>query len=71
MDNCTYYKKLTIKKGSLASMKCKLNKGVALILASAISMVAVAACVPGNLGYPGESIGQTPIQFNYNLENDK
>ena len=123
MDNCTYYKKLTIKKGSLASMKRKLNKGVALILASTISMVAVAACVPGHLGqvvaaqsisvdggsadwgevsgrgssdskisdwkvavdnnylylyvaqnslgYPGESIGQTPIQFNYNLENDK
>lgn len=31
-------------------MKCKLNKGVALILASAISMVAVATCVPGHLG---------------------
>ena len=102
-------------------MKCKLNKGVALILASAISMVAVAACVPGYLGqvvaaqsisvdgdaadwgevvgrgssdskisdwkvavdndylylyvaqnplgYYGEAIGQTQIQFNYNLEN--
>ena len=121
MDNCTYYKKLTIKKGNLASMKCKLNKGVALILASAISVVAVAACVPGYLGqvvaaqsisvdgdsadwgevssrgssdskisdwkvavdndylylyvaqnplgYSGESIGQTEIHFNYNLEN--
>ncbi|MBQ4300715.1 MAG: hypothetical protein II765_04180 [Lachnospiraceae bacterium] len=104
-------------------MKRKLNKGVALILASTISMVAVAACVPGylgqvvaaqsisvdgdaadwgevagrgssdskisdwkvavennyfylyvaqnSLGYYGEAIGQTPIQFNYNLENDK
>lgn len=121
MDICTYYKKLIVKKGSLASMKCKLNKGVALILVSAISMVAVAACVPGHLGqvvaaqsisvdgdsadwgevvgrgssdskisdwkvavdndylylyvaqnplgYYGEAIGQTPIQFNYNLEN--
>lgn len=102
-------------------MKRKLNKGVALILASAISMVAVAACVPSHLGqvvaaqsisvdgdaadwgevagrgssdskisdwkvavdnnylylyvaqnplgYYGEAIGQTPIQFKYNLEN--